>query len=567
MSFIEYPPDDESQHSDRHPKPNGHKRGGANGHGANGHGDESAASASDDTSCEDDESDDTSCAGDESAASASDDTTCEGDESAALEPLFGDDLPIGVALGTELATAHLLHQHHGLDLIYSAELDWGAYDGRRFAASGTVDPSRRVQNVGRRLELGVAELLRRRATTKKKDKRARLKADAKELAKWAKNVQTASGVRHALELAQTLVHVRPDELDTDPMLLNVTNGTIELSNGTLREHRRADKITRLAPVVYDPQATAPRWETFLCEILPDADVRAFVLRYLGYSLTGLVSEHALAIALGDGANGKSVLAEIVRRLLGDHARDTPTDTLMHSKHGTRGTENDIARLKGCRFVTLKELEQGRRLDEARVKALTGGDTVTARFLYREWFEFIPTFKIWMYCNHRPVIRGVDAGIWRRVNLVPFNVTIAADKRDPNLGEKLWAEAPGILASLVRACLEWQRIGLQPPAAVRAATDRWRDESDDVREFIADVCVVGPRYSVNAGPLYEKYNAWVQEQGGSKEPLSKTAFGERLGGLGYAPDRTGRRGRFWRGIGLQAEPDREPGLPSDSEGRS
>lgn len=451
----------------------------------------------------------------------------------ALEPLGVQlALPPGVAAGTDLALAHLLQEHHGDDLLYCAKLGWLCWDGKRFAPSSEGEAERHVHNIARRLELGALELARAAALADTEEARERLSTQAEARAKWARSAQSANGIRKALEIAATLMSIRVEELDSDSMLLTCDSGTIELANdGRLREHRRADRITKLAPVRYDVSAAAPRWSSFLSEALPDPEICGFVQRYLGYACTASVAEQCFVVALGAGNNGKSVMAETVRRVLGDYTRDTPTDTLMYCKHG-RGTENDVARLRSARFVTAKETEQGKKLDEARVKQLTGGDTVTARFLFKEHFEFVPSFKLWLYCNHRPVIVGTDDGIWRRVMLVPFDATVPPEKRDKELPAKLWAEAPGILAWLVRGCVEWQRAGLQPPAAVAAASTQWREESDDVGQFVAECCVIGSFAQVKAGPLHKKYVAWVHEQGG-KEPLAPAVLSQRLTALGTA----------------------------------
>lgn len=470
----------------------------------------------------------------------------------ALRPIFAGNLPTGVADDSDLANATLLQQCHGADLLHSGKLGWLAWDGTRFRLDDSGEVSRRVQEVARRLALGAAELFRRAALARSKDESRELHERAEELDVWARKLQNRKGSDAAISVAQTLMPVRPDDLDADPWLLCCTNGTVDLRTGVLKPHDRADKITKRCPVNFEPNAPAPRFERFVEEILPAADVRAFVQRYLGYSLTGSTREHCFVIALGPGGNGKSVLSEAVRHVLGDYSSDTPSDTIMSSKN-SRGTENDIARLRGSRFVTAKEIEQGKRLDEARVKQLVGGDTVTARFLFHEFFEFVPSFKLWVYANHRPQIRGTDEGIWRRIALVNFDQCIPADKRDVRLPEKLRDESSGILAWLVRGCLEWQRSGLQPPSAVRAATEQYRAESNDVARFVDECCVIADFASVKVGTLFDAYRKWLDEQGGNPLPLAKNVFSERLTALGrFTATRTNASGRVWKGIGLTAE---------------
>jgi putative DNA primase/helicase len=464
-----------------------------------------------------------------------------------MTPLLGDDLPDGVTAGTDLATASLLQRHHGHDLLHSNNLGWLVWDGMRFRRDETGEVSRRAQNIGRRLALGAAELYRRAAIETNEDRQEQMRKRAATIDKWAAHAQNEKGIEHALSMAETLLPVRANELDAEPWLLNCESGTVDLRTGWLRKHDRADKITKLAPVRFDPGAQAPRFERFISEILPTEDVRAFVQRYLGYALTGSTREQCFVIALGAGANGKSVLSESVRHVLGDYAADTPTDTIMCSKN-SRGTESDVARLRGSRFVTAKEIGEGRRLDEARVKQLVGGDTVTARFLFREWFEFVPNFKLWIYANHRPQIRGTDEGIWRRIMLVPFEVVIPPEQRDGCLPDALRAESPGILAWLVRGCIEWQRGGLRPPPAVLAATQQYRAESNDVARFVDECCVRADYAKAGAAELFAAFQRWSREQGSDQQPLTQKSFGERLAALGFEPARS-KAARFWQGIGL------------------
>lgn len=479
------------------------------------------------------------------------------DESLSLAPIIpfsvGCLLPKGVAFGSDTAGAHLLRLLHGDDLLYSSELGWLVWDGRRYAAESkdALRVAIRIMNIGRGLFLGAAQIL---ATAAKKgltgDALAAAEKRAEALRSWAKRVQSASGVEKITKLARSLVSVQHGELDADPWLLTVENGTVDLRSGKLGEHRRGDKISKLAPVHYTPGQACPKWIEFVEEILPDVEVREFVQRYLGYALTGSTREQCMVVALGKGANGKSVMSEVMRSLLGDYARDSPSDTFMQVMNG-RGIENDIARLRGARFVTCKETEEGKRLDESRVKQLTGEDTVSARFLFKEHFEFIPNFKLWLYANHRPRITGTDDGIWRRVKLVMFGVTIPYANQDRELKSKLVAEASGVLDWLIAGCLKWLSIGLKPPDSVLAVTAEWRAASDEIQLFIDDCCTVG-NFAVKPRALFLRYQAWAQEQG-NKTPFTQRTFKNRLEALGYAQDRSSDA-RCWQGLGLVADRD-------------
>ncbi|HLI51013.1 MAG TPA: phage/plasmid primase, P4 family, partial [Thermomicrobiaceae bacterium] len=290
--------------------------------------------------------------------------------------------------------------------------------------------------------------------------------ERKRLAKFAIASESSSRIKAMLELGQSEpgVPVTPDDLDADSWLLTATNGTIDLRTGALGPHDRAHLITKAVNAPYDPTADCPVFLAFLRQIMAgDEEMTGFLQRAIGYSLTGSIREQVAFIAWGAGSNGKSTLFDLLLDLLGDYAMQTPTDTLMAKRQDA--IPNDVARLRGARFVAAVETEDGRRLSEPLVKQLTGGDRVTARFMRAEWFEFSPTFKLWLATNHKPVIRGTDHAIWRRIRLIPFTVTIAEADQDKELPAKLRAEMPGILRWAIDGCLSWQRDGLGVPEAV------------------------------------------------------------------------------------------------------
>ena len=390
----------------------------------------------------------------------------------------------------------------------------------------------------------------------------------KALAQHATRSEAEARIRAMLELAKSEVPVSPDELDADPWLLNAPNGTVDLRTGELRDHHREDFLTKMAGTEYDPEVGAPKWEAFLERALPSEKLRSFVQRGTGYSATGTTSEQCLFINHGPGANGKTTSQEAIAGALGDYAMRTPTEMLLAKR--ANGIPNDVARLKGARFVTASETEEGRRLAESLVKDLTGQDTISARFMRAEWFDFKPTHKLWLSTNHKPEIRGTDNAIWRRIRLVPWSVTIPPSERDHKLSEKLVAELPGILAWIVRGCLSWQREGLQAPDEVRKATSEYRTEMDTLAAFIEDRCVISESVWVAATPLYKEYQDWCEESGENAETQRK--FGTRLSERAYEsftiPSGPHKARKGWRGIGLRVDdPDPENAAKGSKEGSS
>src|SRR5215208_2414346 len=321
-----------------------------------------------------------------------------------------------------------------------------------------------------------------------------------------------------ISLAESSLPVRAEEIDADLWLLNASNGTIDLSTGELREHRRENIITKLAPVEYDPDAKAPVFEAFLARVLPSEALRRFVQRAVGYADTGIDSEEILTIFYGVGANGKSTLVNILMEALGDYAMQAAPELLL-AKRGSHPTE--LADLFGARFVASVEVDEGRRLAESLVKQLTGRDPIKARRMREDFWQFGPTHTVFLATNHRPEVRGTDHAIWRRIKLVPFEVTIPESEQDKRLAEKLRKELPGILAWIVRGCLEYQRNGLGEPEEVKAATEGYRSEMDVLAAFIEDRCVVHPKAHVGATPLYRAYKDWCEDAGESQ--LTQTKF--------------------------------------------
>jgi putative DNA primase/helicase len=361
----------------------------------------------------------------------------------------------------------------------------------------------------------------------------------------ARRSESRSRIEAMIALAQSEMPIMPDGLDTDPWLLNVSNGTLDLKTGELREHDRDDLITKLAQVEYDATAKAPIWEKFLEQILPDEAVREFVRRLAGYSLTGSTREHVLPILYGSGANGKSTFVNVLMAAMGDYASQTAPDLLL-AKQGSHPTE--LADLFGARLVAAIEVNDGRRFNEALVKQLTGGDTIKARRLYQDFWEFAPTHTVWMAVNHRPDVRGTDQAIWRRIKLIPFTTAIPPEEQDTELPEKLLEELPGILAWAVRGCLDWQRSGLGEPDEVRRATNQYRAHMDVLAGFLDERCVIDQKAWAKFGNLYADYTEWAEAAG--EHPESKRRFGDSLAERGYPAANGTDHVAIRRGVGLR-----------------
>jgi len=437
---------------------------------------------------------------------------------------------------TDLGNARLLVRAHGHDLRYVPEWGkWLCWDGCRWAVDVTGEVHRRAKEVAE----GVLD-------------QARIDHD-EELFRHGIRSQSASALAAMVRVAATEpgIPVFVDHLDAHPWLLSVANGTLDLRTGILGPHERAHLLTKCSTVVWDADAGCPQFEDFLARILPDTEVRRYVQLLTGYSLTGDVSEQILAILYGVGANGKSTLKELVLSLIGGHGKPASPKLLLATKHDEHPTA--VADLHGRRLVVSHEVEDGVRLDEPLVKELTGGDRLKARFMRQDFWDFTPTHKLWLLTNHKPKIRGTDNGIWRRIALIPFEVTIPVHEQDRHLLDKLRSELPGILRWAVAGCLDWQRDGLRAPAAVVAATEEYRLESDLVAQFLADRCREDETCQVRSADLYGAYTTWCADNG-LTHPLSQRALAGRLGEKGFDRTKNRQKQAVWLGLDLAGHLD-------------
>lgn len=379
-------------------------------------------------------------------------------------------------------------------------------------------------------------------------------AQREDAAKWALRSESGKHYLEALARVKTMpgVVTVTTDYDRDPWLLTLNNATLDLRTGAQYDPRPEDLITKVAPVHLDPEADCPTWNRFISEIFEgDGELVRYVQKALGMCLSGDISEQAFFIAYGQGANGKSTLLNTVRRVLGDYAATTSFGTFDADSRNEYG--NDIAALKGRRFVVAIEAEHSRKLAEARVKTITGGDEISCRFLYGEFFAYRPTYKVWLAVNHKPVVRGADHGIWRRIHLVPFNVRFGEGGKpvDRGLESKLTAEFPGIFNWLLEGFQQWRAEGLQRPDSVRLATEDYQQENDSVARFVAECCETGPNHKMEASVAYPAFRAWLQDQGEQARFIpNQTFWGHRMAEKGFQKTKNGHGRVEYRGIALR-----------------
>jgi putative DNA primase/helicase len=455
-----------------------------------------------------------------------------GDESVFLRI---EEFKKGLIQFTDSTNAMRLVKEHGRDIRYNAAWKkWVVWNGKYWE----------MDEGGVLIHEKGLEMVRNIYDDLKKTADYRERMDIEKAAMMSESVRRRKAFVEAATWISAL-RTKTDELDCNPWLLNMKNGTIDILSGKFREHRQEDMITKIANVDYDPDADCPMWKKFVREIMNyKSDIIKFVQTAAGWSLSGDISEQTMFILYGTGANGKSTFLNTIMYLLGDYAIATPTETFM--KKSGDNYSNDVARLRSTRFVTTTEVEQGRRLSEPLIKKITGNDEMTARFLYGEFFNFSPTFKIFMATNHKPVIKGTDYGIWRRIKLIPFTERIPEEKQDKHLELKLREEASGILNWLLEGIANWKQERLRTPKAVLFATDEYRGEMDVIGNFITEKCDQKKEMAILLKKLYKAYSDWCEEN--NEHAVSERFFTLRLKEMGFKQGRTSTE-RFWVGIGL------------------
>lgn len=438
---------------------------------------------------------------------------------------------------TSVGNAECLLAMHGPQLRYChTQAKWLSWDGHRWAEDGD----------GRAMRLMLATIRARQSQL------GNVLGSDKEKSSFASFVvrsENEHGLTASLSSAswQAGFATTIDQYDSRPMLANAGSVTIDLATGQTRDNDPRDFITRRLGADYDAGATCPLWRRLLGEWFNDDQAMIeYIARAVGYTLTGDTREQKLFLCHGAGANGKSVFLTTLSRLMGEYAASRSFSTFDADERNRVG--DDLAGLKGARLVTVIETDEDRRLNEARVKSLTGQDTISCRFLFGEYFNFRPEFKLWIAVNHRPTVRGTDRGIWRRLQLIPFLQSFEG-REDKQLDAKLRAELPGVLNWALDGLRDWTANGLNPPATVRDATEQYRADSDLLGQWLAACTARGKLMETKAGDAYKNYVAWAKET--STRPISFTSFGNAISERGIGKEIRGGK-VFYAGIGLLSE---------------
>lgn len=449
---------------------------------------------------------------------------------------------------TDLGNARRLVSEHGRRLRFVVPWrKWLVWDDARWSRDLTGEAQRCAKAIARELMLAAQAL-----PDDPGDKEGKSKRDGMLAA--ARRAESANGIRGMLELAGTELGIAlsPEMLDRYPDLLNVANGVLELPTGVLHPHDPNLNLSKVTAAAYDPQAQAPEFVKFLERVQPDAEMREFLARLLGHALSGRIREHILPVFHGIGANGKSTLVEVVRRLLGDYAATVDPGLLID-----RGEVHPtgVADLHGLRLAITHESDQGRRLAEGTIKRLTGGDAVTARRMREDFWTFEPTHSLVMVTNHAPVVTGTDEGIWRRLKIIPFGVVIPPEERDPDLPTRLDGERDGILRWLVEGYRAYLAEGLAEPGVVATATTSYRQNSDLFGLWLDERTLSGAHYWVRSSELYADWARWAGAEGMSQDAIgTQKAFTSRLVEKGYDPPTKSHGVMRWSGIGLGGDAD-------------
>jgi putative DNA primase/helicase len=353
--------------------------------------------------------------------------------------------------------------------------------------------------------------------------------------KWSHACESAGKVSSCIQLTEKAMSVPDERFDSDEFKVNLQNGTFDLKNMKMTRHNRFDYITKITPVHYDPEAQCPRWLQFLDEVFKgDKDLIAFIQRAIGYSLTGSTKEQVFFLMYGSGANGKSVFIDTINHMMGEYIKRAEFSTFV-SRRTTGAPRNDIAMLNGARMVSASEGTVTTVFDDALIKQLTGDETITARFLHREFFEFTPTFKIWLASNHLPIIKDDSMGIWRRIKCIPFDVSFRG-REDTNLLPKLKSEIDGIFNWAVEGYKKWEKQGLGTCKRIEETNNTYKNDMDIFGAFSDEVLEEVPNTRTPTSEIYDAYMDWNERSG--HRALSKNRFGIKMREHGYEKEKVG-----------------------------
>jgi len=452
---------------------------------------------------------------------------------------------------TDMGNARRLVSLYGQDIRYCPERGWLVWDGKRWRVDAVGEMAYRAKQIADTWRRDSSLMYAVAIDAGDTPVAAAIMDRVGPIWKWAKASEALAKLKAMVETAQTEpgIPVPNAALDSNPWLLNVNNGTIDLQTITLRAHSRDDLITKLAPVNYRRGARFALWDQFLDQVTSsDVDYQEYLQRAFGYGATGSVREEVLFFLYGPGGSGKSTLVKAIEEALGDYSATADFDTFVKRPGG--GTpRNDIARLDGRRMVLSIEVDEGRELAQGLVKTITGGDTVSARFLYKEFFEFHPTFKLVLVANDPPGIDPDDVAMSRRLRVLPMKNALPLANQDPMVKRLLTdpdIAGPAILDWMVEGCRKWQAEGLGESVAVREATEEYREVQDVLGEFFEECCTVGPGLEVAVAVVYSTYQQWALTQG-LFPPMSKNALGRKLTKKGFTQGKLPSGKRSWKGL--------------------
>ena len=407
---------------------------------------------------------------------------------------------------TDLGNVERFLDRHSSSFRYTAGKGWYSYDGTRWVpeSDGAVMVAawETVRAIGAEPEIPVEEGHRGRPPMQPRG--------------WMRQSEGRARLESMVALSRSApgIATKEEEFDTHDWLFNVKNGTVDLKTGTLLPHDRKHMLSVISPVEYDPKAQCPKWMEFLEKVMQnDQELVSFLQRLFGYTMSGSTAEQAFVVNFGAGNNGKSTALDIVKRVMGGYADTTPFATFSEKRNGG-GVPNDVAALHKSRMIVASEGERTSKLAEAQIKTITGNETVSARFLFKDFFSFRPKFTLFLQSNHRPIITGTDHGIWRRVRFIPWEYTFPESEINRNWAEEEFeAEGSGILSWMVRGCLEYRKRGLAEPEVVKAAIQSYRENEDVLGRWIKEECSVGPEVGeAPAAGLYAVYRNWCQSTG-------------------------------------------------------